>query len=311
MLGIEISKWNGDWDAARAKSAGAVFAFISSSQATIPDPAFLDNWSKAKEANLFRGACHYLDNTKPAQDQAACVIDLLTGDKGELPLAVRLESKSFENTEDLAFEYIKEFIDRVKVEGITPMIATSANSWPTTNSNSLNWAQYPLWVADCSSTETPQVPAPWKEWAFWKFTEKGDGETFGTESFDIHLNSFNGTLINLLNLINRTTTQTLEERILNLEQRLHNIDQFVSYLQAPISSPAAEKPEMDDELETAQVYAVCNANSLNVREGPGLSHQILGTVLYNQRVRVIDQQGGWVRIQEPEGWISEKYLGFE
>jgi hypothetical protein len=236
---------------------------------------------------------------------------LLNSDQGELPLAIRLESNAFETTKELAFEYLQELIDRVKEEGITPMIATSGNTWPAHDSDFFDWEKYPLWIADYSSVENPQVPAPWKQWTFWNYSEKGDGETFGTESFDVHLISFHGKLSNLLKLIQTTTTLKLAERILNLEQRIQSIDQFVSYLQESVSHPAFENEAAEEGMETPQGYAVCNANSLNVRKGPGLSHQILGTVLHNQRVRVIARQDDWARITEPEGWISEKYLDFE
>ena len=68
ILGIDISKWDGTWDAIKAKQAGATYVFIKASQATSTDPQFLDNWQKAKDAGLLRGAYHYLDYTKPGID---------------------------------------------------------------------------------------------------------------------------------------------------------------------------------------------------------------------------------------------------
>jgi GH25 family lysozyme M1 (1,4-beta-N-acetylmuramidase) len=311
MLGIELTKWNGKWDAARAKSAGAIFAFIQASRATTPDPLFSANWSKAKDANLFRGAYHRLDKATPAQDQVDCFLGLLYDDQGELPIAVQIEAKDFELTDGHAFGCLKEFIEKVNAQGITPMIATSAESWLDPEGNFLDWTRYPLWVADPASQASPQIPAPWTQWTFWKFSEKGDGETFGTESYDIHLNTFHGTLNALLDLTKGATAQKLEERVHNLEQRIHDIDQFVSLLQEPITDPIAETIERKDGRRTPEIYAVCNANSLNVRTGPGLSHQVVGTLIYNQRVRVLEQREDWALIQEPQGWICEKYIAIE
>ena len=310
MLGIELSKWNGEWDATRAKSAGAVFALIQASQSTTPDPLFSSNWSKAKDANMFRGAFHCLDKAKPAQEQADCFLGLLDGDQGELPIAVQFETKDFESTEELAIGYLREFIEKVKAQGVTPMIAASAKSWLDPEGNLSDWSQYPLWVADHASEVTPQIPAPWTQWAFWKFSEKGDGETFGTESFNIYLNTFHGTLSDLLDLIKGTSAHKHEERIQNLEQRIHDIDHFVSLLQDPVD-PVYETVEKENGRTIHQVYAVCNANSLNVRNGPGLSHPVISTLIQNQRVRVLGRQEDWAFIQEPQGWISEKYIAIE
>ena len=70
VLGLDISKWDGAWDARKSKSAGAQFVYIKASQAVFADPLFAGNWQKAKEAGILRGAYHFLDYTRPAVDQA-------------------------------------------------------------------------------------------------------------------------------------------------------------------------------------------------------------------------------------------------
>ncbi len=311
MLGIELSKWNGEWDAARTKSAGAHFAFIQASQATHPDPFFQANWTKARDANLFRGAFHCLSKSESAHEQAEFFIELLSDDQGELPVAVQIEPEEFEASEDLAIEYLQEFIERVKAHGMTTLIASPAETWVDPDGKFMDWTQFPLWVTDCASETTPRVPSPWVEWAFWKFSEKGDGEAFGTESFDVHLNTFHGTLNDLTNLIKSSPSLHLENRILNLEKRIQDIDHFVSLLQQPVESLATQNVEKDDAAAGSRMFAICNTNSLNVRTGPDLSHPVIDTLHYNQRVQVVDRQEKWVQILRPEGWISEKYVAFE
>jgi GH25 family lysozyme M1 (1,4-beta-N-acetylmuramidase) len=311
MLGIELSKWNGDWDAARAKSAGAAFTFIQASRSISPDPFFKANWSKAKESDFFRSAYHCLDNTAPASEQAQIFLELLDGEQGELPASIQLEEKSFETNNELAVEFLQEFIENIMSQGMTPIIGTSAKSWPDCDGIFSDWTSYPLWVADFISLHNPQIPTPWTQYTFWKYSETGDGETFGSESFDIPLINFRGTLADLVSLTKNTTTLRLEQRITNLEKRIHDIDQFVSFLQEPAVNPDIENAEMDEGNSSAQTYALCNANSLNIRSGPGMSHQVIGTLLVNQRVRVLERQDEWAHIQEPDGWISEKYVAFE
>ena len=105
--------------------------------------------------------------------------------------------------------------------------------------------------------------------------------------------------------------QILEERVQHLEQRLHEIDHFVSLLQEPTMDPVPETSKEIEGQRVPQIFAICNANSLNVRNGPGLSHQVIGTLNHNQRVRILEQRGDWAFIQDPQGWISEKYIALE
>jgi hypothetical protein len=53
----------------------------------------------------------------------------------------------------------------------------------------------------------PDIPAPWKDWLFWQYSATGDGLAFGAESKGIDLNLFNGDLIDLQTLIEKTTGQ--------------------------------------------------------------------------------------------------------
>ena len=113
ILGIDVSKWNGNWDARKAKTAGATFVFIKASQATFSDPQFAANWQKAKEAGLLRGAYHYLDYTKSGLEQANYFADLLKADPGELPPVVDYEQTRTDNNPTAALGFLKEFLDRM------------------------------------------------------------------------------------------------------------------------------------------------------------------------------------------------------
>jgi hypothetical protein len=50
--------------------------------------------------------------------------------------------------------------------------------------------QFPLWLAWYGMEI--KVPAPWTEWTFWQYTDKGDGHAYGVEASTIDLNYFNG-----------------------------------------------------------------------------------------------------------------------
>ncbi len=321
--GIDISKWNGEWDAAKAKAAGAAFVFIKASQATFTDPLFRVNWQKAKDAGLLRGAYHYLDYTKPARDQANYYADLLDADPGELSPVVDYEQRRTDENVGAARLALRDFIEQLKARGYTPMIYTAPAFWSTYGSTDVYWQQYRLWIAHYTTASAPTVPLPWKAWTFWQYTSKGDGPTYGTQSYNVDLNYFNGTLEELYQLAGvpiptPTPTPTpvpggdlesrlkaLEQKCLLLEQRIVVLEQRVNALEQGAPTPPPTPPP------STELYATCTASSLNVRSGPGTSYPAVGYLVYGQRVHVLERQNGWARIESPAGWCSEKYLKYE
>ena len=204
ILGIDISKWDGNWDATKAKQAGATFAFIKASQATLTDPQFLINWQKAKDAGLIRGAYHYLDYTKPGMDQANYFADLLKNDPGELPPVIDYELRRTDNNPSAALGFLRDCLDQLTIRSELfedasikrPMIYTGPAFWVEYGDQTKRdyWIQFPLWNAHWITSNTPTVPQPWTMWQFWQFTAKGPGEAFGSESISMDMNRFNGTL---------------------------------------------------------------------------------------------------------------------
>jgi lysozyme len=208
ILGIDISKWDGNWDAAKAKQGGATFVFIKASQATFTDPQFLVNWQKAKDARLLRGAYHYLDYTKSGIDQANYFADLLKNDPGELPPVIDYELRRTDNNPSAALGFLRDSLDQLSKRSELfadstfkrPMIYTNPGFWTEYGDQTKAdyWIQFPLWVAHWITSMTPIVPPPWTMWQFWQFSAKGPGEAFGSESLTMDMNRFNGTLNELM-----------------------------------------------------------------------------------------------------------------
>lgn len=221
-LGIDCSHWQNDrstpqtMDFKKAAASGAHFVFIKVSERGFIDPDFEYNWLSAKAAGLPRGGYHFLRWDLPAVTQARVFCAALQGDMGELPMVADFEAPPKgelypSNSALLAF--LEE------VESITkrrPMIYTSPGFWKSHGSNKTTrtpdqyWKIYPLWIAHYFKTMNPgitkpDIPAPWKEWLFWQYTANGSGPTFGAESKGIDLNLFNGDLIDLQTLIEKTT----------------------------------------------------------------------------------------------------------
>jgi len=323
VLGIDVSKWNGEWDAAKAKAAGLAFVFIKSSQATFTDPRFTINWKKAKDVDLLRGAYHYLDYTKPAKDQAKYFAELLSSSPGELPLVVDYEQRHINTNAAAALAYLHDFIEQLKSRGLTPIIYTSPAFWREYGDTNSYWTQFPLWLAHYTTAAAPIVPAPWQRWTFWQYTTKGIGPTYGTESYNVDMNHFNGSLEDLLAFAGiRAPISDLEKRVAEVEQyitafkksaitftqhitaldkRITAIEKYLAGFAQPPSPVHESEPEM---------YAVCTANALNVRNGPGTSYPVIGSLERDQRAKVLERQNGWARIDTPAGWSNERYLNY-
>jgi lysozyme len=306
VSGIDISKWNGNWDAAKAKAAGAAFVFIKASQATFTDPLFKVNWQKAKDAGLLRGAYHYLDYTKPGRDQADYYATLLDADRGELPPVVDYEQRRTDNNVGAARLALRDFLEQLKARGYTPMVYTAPAFWSTYGSTDVYWQQYRLWIAHYTTASAPTVPAPWKAWTFWQYTSKGDGPTYGTESYNVDLNRFNGTLEELYQLAGisipsgdlESRVAALEQKSLLLEQRVTLLEQRVSALEQGSSLPPSPPP-------TTDLYATCTASSLNVRSGPGTSYPAIPCV-WSARARA--GAPGWLGMHRVPGRLVQREI---
>lgn len=308
MLGLGLSKWNGEWDATKAKSSGVDFVLIQASSSDAADPQFSANWLRAKGASLFRGAYHNLDVSVPVEKQLACLIQSLDGDPGELPCAVKLDLNRIENSPELAFASLHEFLEGLKKVGKRSILSVQVGSKIDWNGFTADWSEHLLWISDFDPSGEPQAPAAWPDWTFCSFSEKGEGDSFGTESFDVELIDYRGELGEMLALLANSPQSTLVERIVQLEHRVDHIDQFVACLQAPTTHHDSVAQE---EGHSVWPVAVCHANSLNVRSGPGFSHPVVGTLTYNQGVRIRERRADWVQIIEPQGWISARYIAIE
>jgi lysozyme len=244
ILGIDISKWDGNWDASKAKQAGATFVYIKASQATYTDPQFLVNWQKAKDAGLLRGAYHYLDYTMPGIDQANYFADLLKNDPGELTPVIDYELRRTDNNPSAALGFLRDCLDQmIKRSELyldatvkRPMIYTSPGFWVEygDQTKSEYWIQFPLWNAHWTTSNTPLVPLPWTMWQFWQFSSKGPGEAFGSEDLVMDMNRFNGTLNELMEFAGvRIPVINLSEMVESLDAKVKKLEGVVSLSNPP------------------------------------------------------------------------------
>jgi len=310
VLGIDISKWDGNWDAARTKAAGVEFAFIKASQGIHSDPLFAANWQKSKAAGLLRGAYHYLDTALPGRDQADYFANLLASDRGELPPVVDFEEITPNLTAARATAQLRDFVTQLKTHGYTPTIYTSASYWQAYGEKNSEWAACPLWLADYTNTLSPGAPAPWTAWTFWQYSEKASGETYGTESYGVDVNRYTGTAEELLAFagVKKEVAESADSA--GLSQRLSSLEQRVTVVEQRLATLGVTSPSTASSASAPVSYATCSAQALNVRSGPGASYPVIGWLSGGQSVRVLERQNGWARLDNPAGWSGERYLRF-
>jgi hypothetical protein len=75
---------------------------------------------------------------------------------------------------------------------------------------------------------------------------------------------------------------------------------------APAPAPSAASASTGGEA------VIVKPTSLNVRTGPGTQYAIVTGVRGGERLSVLEQSGGWIRVRTAsgkEGWVSSKYTG--
>jgi lysozyme len=96
LQGTDISAAQGEIDWRKVRAAGADFAYIKASEGTdIRDTLFAENWERAREAGLRRGASHSFTLCRLARDQATNFIATVPREANMLPAALNL---SFEDS---------------------------------------------------------------------------------------------------------------------------------------------------------------------------------------------------------------------
>jgi lysozyme len=170
--GIDVSYYQETIDWKRVRHAGVLFAFIRASDgSTFPDPLFDQNWRGAHKVGIMRGAYQYFRPDESPVAQADLMIAMLARDRGELPPVIDVEYDGGKSPAQIA-RAIRIWIDRVRAKvGVEPIIYTGPDFWKTRVGNA-DLTSQPLWIAHYTQG-CPIVPAPWKTWTFWQYTDRG------------------------------------------------------------------------------------------------------------------------------------------
>lgn len=193
IKGVDISHWQGVVDFKKLVKDGNQFCIAKATDGLGGvDPMFNRNRIEAKKAGLIFGAYHWFHPSQDILKQVGHYVNVIgKRQPGELPPTIDWEPTTDTKLVGIAAtkQRVKMFLDELeKIEGVTPMIYCSPGFVQDYGDLSM-FASNPLWIAHYGVNH-PRVPAPWKNFTIWQYTDKGG----------LDLDLFNGTIEDLKKL---------------------------------------------------------------------------------------------------------------
>ena len=189
--GIDVSHHQGDidWNAVKGTEKQDYpirFVFMKATEGgDYKDRRFVENFRKAGEVGLMRGAYHFYNpNTDPIR-QADFFISQVKLKKGDLAPVLDIERKPRDKAQLQA--NLKIFLNRLELHyGVKPIIYTSYK-YKTRYLDSPEFDAYPFWIAHYYVDMLSYKGT----WQFWQHTDYGTVPGIDT---NVDLNVFNGSL---------------------------------------------------------------------------------------------------------------------
>ena len=200
VIGVDVSWYQGDVDMNQLSKQGISFIYIKATEgATHTDRRFRENWIKAGQDNLPRGAYHFFSFESSGVEQAMHFIEVVGDLKGDLIPVVDVEY--YENMkleppakEDL-IEELHACLDTLEAYyNVRPMIYCSRAVYKDYLAGEID--DYPMWVR---SIYLPAGVEGWKDWTMWQYsdTTQLDGYSGGEKYIDMNVLSKDVTIEDL------------------------------------------------------------------------------------------------------------------
>jgi lysozyme len=188
--GIDVSRYqdNIDWVAVKAmqdKQVKIGFAFIKATEGLEGvDEKFRQNWFRAGQTSLPRGAYHFFISGKSGKAQAENFIETVSLKKGDLPPVLDIESSNGASVTDIQ-QRAKDWLMMIEQHyKVRPVIYTNVDFYENFLKDKFD--DYPLWVAHYYVKDKPAIN---RSWTFWQHNEKG--RVNGVDAY-VDFNVFNG-----------------------------------------------------------------------------------------------------------------------
>lgn len=185
MVGIDVSKWQGEVDFEKVKAAGCEFVILrigvmkDKDSELVKDNTFDINYKNAKKAGLKVGIYVYSEanNVNTAKSNAEFIVKELNGDKLDFPIVFDWESWTYFNSMEMNLHMLNEMYDEfsktLKDNGYDSMLYASEyylnNVW-------MDLKDYNIWIAKYSE-KMPEITNGNNTFKMWQnsCTGKIDG----------------------------------------------------------------------------------------------------------------------------------------
>lgn len=201
IYGIDISHYQGDEVdfMTRNKNKDSIqFIICKATQGiTYTDPDFKNNWNIISENGFIKGAYHFYMSRDNPEDQANHFLNAIKNLKRtNLPPIVDFEGGGIDTSQTVSDiqKNLLQFLNIIETStNRKPMIYTNDDTGNTYLTLS-EFSNYPLWIANYTTSNTPELPIIWKDnnWDFW---QKSD--TYNINSTTNDFDVFNGDLRDL------------------------------------------------------------------------------------------------------------------
>lgn len=214
--GIDLSRWEPEFDPAAATPGLIDFGIIKASEGTSwKDQAFEGLYPSISQLSV-TGAYHYLKSGSSGVSQANFFVDTIKGKEFDI-LAIDFES--YNNILNDAFVRIL-YDCLVKVTELNPtrkvILYTNPDLYDTIiyPASIRIWGKdvftrWDLWIAQYyfipNPDGEPAMPKRRADWVLWQFSDAGDPIEHGTKAW-VDRNVFNGTKEQLLTWVGKSTT---------------------------------------------------------------------------------------------------------
>jgi lysozyme len=195
VSGIDVSKYQGEIDWNAVHESGVKFAWIKATEGGDRyDDKFAQNWTRAKEAGIPRGAYHFAYWCRSGEEQAAWFVAHVPNEPDALPPVLDLEWNAQSKTcprhppreEVLAtIKTILSVMERTYHK--KPVIYTAIDFHRDILAG--EFLDYPMWLR--SVKEAPEAKYGNRSWHFWQHTAQG--RVPGITGY-VDRNAFHGTV---------------------------------------------------------------------------------------------------------------------
>lgn len=174
VLGIDVSKWQGniDWNKAKRKIAFAILRAGFGNLTSQKDTCFEANYKNAKSAGVPIG-CYWYSYAKTPDDarkEADAFLEVVKGKQFEYPIYYDIEeSDVLKLGKDKVSAIAKAFLEKVEKAGYWVGLYMSASYLNSVISDDVK-KRYAVWVAHYTNAAKPSYNG---DFGMWQYTSKG------------------------------------------------------------------------------------------------------------------------------------------